>query len=365
VLFVVLAVLAAPAAASAEIQPRVVGGDDATIEQYPWQAALVFDRAKVSGSTFHRQFCGGSLITPSIVLTAAHCVYDTDPDDESSLDSDDVAVVLGQTQLFGAPPDSELDVQSVTYPADFDPSFGPGNWEVPNNDIAYLVLAAPYPGASTIDIAGPDEAELWDADSPEEITGWGATAESGAGSGGSNTLQTATVPILPDETCADDYDVYFSADSMVCAGYPEGGIDTCFGDSGGPMQAPLEDGGYRLVGVTSWGDGCARPDAPGVYTRVAGDLLRPAVAAAVFDLETVFGLEHDNVIGNGGQAKPNQPPRTGEDPGTETPPPESGPPASTGPVQRAANPFAKCKRALTKVKRKRCTKRVRERLRSL
>jgi secreted trypsin-like serine protease len=360
-LLVVLTALAGPAAAGAQVAPRVVGGDTTTIEQYPWQAALVFDPAKVSGNAFQRQFCGGSLITPSIVMTAAHCVFDTDPDDGSVLDPDDVDVVLGQTRLSTAPLSSEFDVQSVTYQADYEPNFGLPDSEVPDRDVAYLVLSSPDPSGTTIDIAGPDESDLWDPGSYQEVSGWGATAESGPGSNGSSVLQEATVPIVADATCAADYGVFFDDASMVCAGYPEGGIDTCFGDSGGPMQAPLDGGGYRLVGITSWGDGCAEPNAPGVYTRVAGDSLSAAVASRVSDLEIAFGLPPENIIGSGGQAKPSPPPMTGE-PGGETP--AGGSPGSTGAQPKSTDPFAKCRRARTKAKRKRCVKRVRSRSRA-
>jgi trypsin len=358
-----LVALAVPASASAQVEPRVIGGEDATIDQYPWQAALVIDPAKASGTAFDRQFCGGSLITQYIVLTAAHCVYDTDPDDGSSLDSDDVDVVLGETRLSTAPASAQLAVQAVAYQADFDPNFGPSDWAIPQNDIGYLVLEAPYDGRA-IDLAGPDETALWDPASYEEVTGWGASAQSGPGSGGSNALQVAAVPIIADLTCAADYGVYFDNESMVCAGFQEGGIDTCQGDSGGPLQAPLAEGGYRLVGITSWGDGCAEPNAPGVYTRIAGDPLRAAAASQVFELETALGLPHDNVVGSGGQPRPGAPPPGKGEPGTGGPP-AVGEPGSTGPIAKSANPFAKCKRARTLSKRKRCVKKTRRKLESL
>src|SRR5512139_1229599 len=108
---VVLALAIASTAHAQSLEPRIVGGSPTTIEQYPWQAAVVYDPAKVSGNPFQRQFCGGSLVTPYIVLTAGHCVYDTDPQNNSSLDPDDVDVVLGQTTLSTAPPASEFKVQ--------------------------------------------------------------------------------------------------------------------------------------------------------------------------------------------------------------------------------------------------------------
>ena len=65
---------------------------------------------------------------------------------------------------------------------------------------------------------------------------------------------------------------------MVCAGFPQGGVDTCQGDSGGPMFGKTSTGALRVVGTTSFGEGCARPDRPGVYARVADDTLRPWIA---------------------------------------------------------------------------------------
>ena len=88
-----------------------------------------------------------------------------------------------------------------------------------------------------------------------------------------DTLQKAQVPITTDAYCADAYDS-FEADTQICAGYPEGGVDTCQGDSGGPMFGRNAAGALRVVGATSYGEGCARPGKPGVYARVGDDTLR-------------------------------------------------------------------------------------------
>ena len=81
-----------------------------------------------------------------------------------------------------------------------------------------------------------------------------------------SVLQEAQVPITTDAYCAGAYSD-FDATTMVCAGYPQGGVDTCQGDSGGPMFGGSGTG-RRVVGVTSFGEGCARPGKPGVYARV-------------------------------------------------------------------------------------------------
>jgi len=112
----------------------------------------------------------------------------------------------------------------------------------------------------TLAMASPADSGLYAAGTPATILGWGDTTEGGSAS---PVLLGATVPVVSDATCKAAYKKY-DATAMVCAGYPQGGVDTCQGDSGGPMAA-----GARLIGITSWGTGCARPGLPGVYVRVA------------------------------------------------------------------------------------------------
>ena len=119
----------------------------------------------------------------------------------------------------------------------------------------------------SIRIANASDAPLAAPGTPSVIVGWGTTSEDGDPS---DVLREASIPILPDQTCSNDYGGNFVKRTMLCAGYLPGGIDTCQGDSGGPL---FVDDGFGLpleVGIVSFGDGCARPDTPGVYTRVSG-----------------------------------------------------------------------------------------------
>jgi trypsin len=369
---VLLAVV--PAADAQSPEPRVVGGHTTTIEQYPWQAALVGSPDQFpAGTNAHvRQFCGGSLITRSIVLTAAHCVYDTDfdcanggeglepcvggdpgGDGTTQPEPDDIDVVLGRTTLSNAGAGVELELWANDASISLDPQFDPDSFQ---NDVGYLVLETPAPlGASIapIDTAGNDEAALWAPGELQDVSGWGSTEFSGT----VDTLRAASVPIVSDSTCGAPgiYDTDFDPATMVCAGFLAGGVDTCQGDSGGPLEAPLEGGGYRLVGLTSWGVGCALPNKPGVYTRIAEagpGGLRDEVVTRVDELEETFALEDEEIVGNSGQPRTPAPASPGSAAGGQ-----AG--AAANPTPTANDPFLKCHKIHNKKKRRKCFRRVR------
>ena len=119
-------------------------------------------------------------------------------------------------------------------------------------------------------VAGAGDRAAWSPGTMETIAGWGVTEENGSGP---DVLQEAQVPITTDAYCANAYGDFDPA-TMLCAGFEQGGVDTCQGDSGGPMFGTSAAGGLRVVGSTSFGEGCARPGKPGVYARVADAPLR-------------------------------------------------------------------------------------------
>jgi secreted trypsin-like serine protease len=119
-------------------------------------------------------------------------------------------------------------------------------------------------------VVGAGGGSLWAPSTLETIVGFGTTSEGGDTA---DTLQEAQVPVTTDATCAGAYDD-FDAQTMLCAGFPQGGVDTCQGDSGGPLFGRDAAGALKVVGATSFGEGCARPNKPGVYARVGDSLLR-------------------------------------------------------------------------------------------
>ncbi|WP_433761037.1 S1 family peptidase [Nocardia sp. CA-135398] len=220
----------------------IVGGNTIEANAYPWLAAvgspLYFPRP--SG-----QFCGGALIAPDRVVTAAHCV------ELARLLPQAITVTFGRTDLRSHD-GVTVGVKEIRIHPDFRETDFDGE-TVHHNDLAILVLDEPRPGPY-LEIAAPQHDPRAYGDTGT-IVGWGATAENDI----SNTLlRSAAVPIVSNATCAAAYGSAFDPADMLCAGSPD--ADTAEYDSGDPLLA-----GGRLIGLTSWGKGSARPGFPGVY----------------------------------------------------------------------------------------------------
>lgn len=129
-------------------------------------------------------------------------------------------------------------------------------------DIAVLELETPLqfgPGIQPIGL--PLDDQVTPEGSPGYVTGWGTTSEGGSSS---LELRGVWVPVVNQDSCKQVYGETAITDRMLCAGVPEGGKDSCQGDSGGPLVVDSQ-----LIGIVSWGQGCARPGVPGVYAKVA------------------------------------------------------------------------------------------------
>ncbi|GAB3275566.1 serine protease [Parasphingorhabdus pacifica] len=230
------ATLSAAADRSAPPPSRIVGGEPASIQEYPWVVFL----ADHNGN----QFCGATLARPDKVVTAAHCVRHESPggfevvagrEDKTS----DEGVAARVTDIWMHP-----EFQSASA----------------GNDVAVLTLDQELP-QDPLPLASGADSALYEPGTRTTVLGWGAVFEGGASS---DILRKAHPPVASDEDCSRAYGSGYDSVAMVCAGLPEGGVDSCQGDSGGPLVA-----GGKLIGIVSWGNGCARPGSPGVYTRVA------------------------------------------------------------------------------------------------
>jgi Trypsin len=267
---------------------RLVGGGPTTISEWPWQTALLFDSRIVPEDGFQRQFCGGSLVAPNVVISAAHCAFDV-VNRDGAFDPIFFDVVTGRTVLSSTQ-GQEIGVSSyfIFTDAQGNPLFF-GNGDFARWD-AMLIELSSNSISPTIKLAGPNEEASWAPGRTAFATGWGALNE-GPPQVSSDALREVQIRMIADSTCAGVHGALFDPALMVCAGELAGGRDTCEGDSGGPLVVPIEGGAFRLVGDTSFGIGCARPNIPGVYGRLADD---PMLHGLADQTEAISGV---NIIG--------------------------------------------------------------------
>lgn len=231
---------------------EIVGGTAAALGAWPWQVKLSI----VEGGSSY--LCGGSLLSDQWVVTAAHCIDNAG----TTVSPSAVTVRAGSLSLDSG--GQLVGVSRIIKHSSYVSS-------TKDNDIALLQLSSPVTLSSTVNVVQPllsvQEATLAATNDLGTVTGWGNTSSGGSTS---STLMQVQVPMLTSSDCArlSAYGSYIS-NNMICAGYPAGGKDSCQGDSGGPLVVPNDQGAYVLAGIVSWGNGCALPNYPGVYTRVA------------------------------------------------------------------------------------------------
>ncbi|XP_067294580.1 transmembrane protease serine 4b [Pseudorasbora parva] len=219
-------------------EDRIIGGEDTTIGHWPWQVSLQWD---------HQHKCGGALLSTRWIISAAHCFT------SQTRELSRWTIVLGQTQLTAS---RGVSVKMIVIHKDYS--------RLSNDfDIAMLKLTWPVKiGDSILPVCLPPH--QLSVKEKLVVTGWGLLKEKGEMP---SVLQKASVPLINRSECSKP-SVYGSAFTprMLCAGFLTGKRDACQGDSGGPLV--YLSSRWQLLGIVSWGVGCAREGKPGVYTDV-------------------------------------------------------------------------------------------------
>ncbi len=223
---------------------EIVGGVDAVKGEFPFQVSLQ--------SSAGSHFCGGSLVKKNWVLTAAHCVASWKTANKIVVGLHDRTDKVGTETFTATRVISHPQYNRQTLDYDFALLQLSGDSKFRTIDLNSTEIVIPENGQEAINVM---------------TSGWGATSEGSYGL--PRILQKVEIPLVTTKACnaAASYNGDIT-DRMICAGYAAGGKDSCQGDSGGPLFVRQTSGDFLLVGVVSWGEGCARADKYGVYSKV-------------------------------------------------------------------------------------------------
>jgi len=245
---------------------RIMGGTEVLgTRQYPWQMSLATSRR---GGMFYQHRCGASLLAEKWVLTAAHCVFAL----RRRRRRRKLYVMGGFLHMNERETAQIFDIEAYIIHERFVP-------RLYEQDIALLRLATPAvysPSLLPVCLPQPTHYRRRERDEANigrraTLTGWGRKWNRGPLS---RQLEMVELPIISNRMCMDWYNSsgsrqFIPASTFLCAGFPEGKMDACSGDSGGPLIVPRSDGRAEVLGVVSWGIGCGVAGRPGVYSRVS------------------------------------------------------------------------------------------------
>ena len=260
------------------LQPRIVGGEQISISQVPATAALLnTSRVELDGNLFQAQFCGGTVIAPRWVLTAAHCVLNLNG---TAVTPSSIMVLAGSDDL-ALPANQPIPVQAIISHPEY-------RGVEQGGDIALLQLEY----EASVEPVSLDSQPV-NTNDLAFIAGWGAVNSSDGGLSQSfpTQLRGTFVNMTEGSVCGSVFPNYagFTDSTTICAGVAEGGRDSCQGDSGGPLYrvAGADNRIVAITGITSWGIGCGIAEYPGIYTNVVSyvdwiqDTLRDANTPSV------------------------------------------------------------------------------------